>query len=93
MQTRTLWAQREIDAPAEVLWRLLTDVEEWPAWGTTVSGVVLRSGPMGPGATGTLTTLFGVKLGFEITRYEEGSRWTWKVGGVPATDPGHQQRR
>ncbi len=82
----TAWTRAAIDAPAPVLWELLTDVERWPDWGPTVAGAELDSERLGPGATGTLTTPVGLRLPFEITTYEEASRWSWKVAGMQATD-------
>lgn len=81
-----VWAHRDINAPADVLWRLITDLEAWSSWGPTVRAVDLRSERLEPGALGTVTTVLGAELGFEITEYEDGSRWAWKVAGVPATN-------
>ena len=83
---KKLWIHRDIEAPAETLWDLLTDLESWPGWGPTVQDVQLRGGQLEQGATGTVTTVLGVQLGFEVTDYQEGSRWSWKVAGVTATD-------
>jgi hypothetical protein len=83
---KKLWTHREIAAPAQTLWDLLADPEQWPIWGSTVQGVELRSERFELGATGTVTTVFGVELNFEITHFDPGVRWAWKVGGVPATD-------
>ena len=33
-----------------------------------------------------MTTLLRVRLPFEITAHTDGTRWAWKVAGVPATD-------
>ena len=79
------WTHLEIDAPAEALWELLTDVESWPGWGPTVQRAVLQGAELEDGATGTVTTILGVQLGFEITDDQEGLRWSWRVAGVPAT--------
>jgi hypothetical protein len=35
---------------------------------------------------GTVTTTLGLTLPFEVTAYDEGARWAWKVGGVSVTD-------
>jgi uncharacterized protein YndB with AHSA1/START domain len=39
----------EIEAPVDVVWHVLTDVERWPAWNPDVRWVSLR-GPLAPGA-------------------------------------------
>jgi uncharacterized protein YndB with AHSA1/START domain len=80
------WVHRDINAPAEAVWVLLTDPDYWPVWGPTVRRAELRSGGFDAGATGVLTTVLGVRLPFEITAYDDGTRWGWKVAGVPATD-------
>ena len=83
---RKLWNHREIDAPADVLWDLLTDPQRWPDWGPSVAGAELRGERFECGATGIVTTVVGVELNFEITAYEDGAHWAWKVAGVAATD-------
>lgn len=82
---KTLWTKREIDAPAEVLWRLLTDPQQWPKWGPTVRSAELDNDHFAAGATGTVATPIGAKLNFEITECVEGESWVWKVAGIPAT--------
>jgi uncharacterized protein YndB with AHSA1/START domain len=76
---------REIDAPADVLWWLFTDPEQWPKWGPSVRSAELHDGKFEQGATGTVTTPVGIKFGFEITDYVDGASWAWKVASVPAT--------
>lgn len=85
-RVRTLWVHCDVDAPAESIWALLTDLDRWPAWGPAVRGAELDSSSFEAGATGVVTTVLGVRLPFEITSYEDGARWAWKVAGMPATD-------
>jgi uncharacterized protein YndB with AHSA1/START domain len=90
---RLLWTWREIDAPAAVVWRVLTDLDQWPDWGPSVRAAAFDSddvdrghgGGLVTGATGRVTTLVGVDLPFEITEVVEGRSWSWKVAGVAAT--------
>lgn len=83
---RTVWVHRDIDAPAERVWDLLTNVDRWPDWGPTVRRAELDGNSFEAGAVGTVTTSVGVSLPFQITEFEAGRRWTWAVAGVPATD-------
>ena len=82
---KKLWVHREIDAPATVLWRLLTDLDRWPEWGPSVRRAALHDDEFGRGATGRLSTVAGIDVRFEITDFAEGSSWGWKVAGIPAT--------
>jgi uncharacterized protein YndB with AHSA1/START domain len=77
---------REIASPPEVVWRLLTHVDEWPRWGPTVAGGEVPGGVIGPGARGTVRTVLGVSLPFEVTDFVPGRSWAWSVAGVPATE-------
>jgi len=83
---KQLWVRRDIDAPAPVLWELLADPERWSSWGPTVRGAVLEDHQLRLGSRGTVTTVVGLRLPFEITAFEGGVRWAWRVAGVPATD-------
>ncbi len=82
---RPVWTGRTIDAPADRVWDLLVDVDRWPDWGPSVRDVDAVT-PLASGSTGTITTVGGARLPFEITRFEPGVRWSWTVAGVPATD-------
>lgn len=81
-----LWIHRDIDAPAPTVWELLTDPDKWAVWGPTVRSADLDGQRLSVGATGSVTTVLGLALGFEVTAYDDGARWAWKVGGIPATD-------
>jgi hypothetical protein len=83
---KQLWIHRDVDAPAQTVWELLTNPNKWHVWGPTVSGADLEGQHLSVGATGTVTTTLGLDVGFEVTAFEEGSRWAWKVAGIPATD-------
>ncbi len=84
MRKLTVW--QTIDAPASVLWELLTSTDRWPEWGPTVKAAQLDGDRLGTGVRGQVTTVAGLTLPFEITDYREGWFWAWKVAGVPATD-------
>ncbi len=83
---RSIWVHRDIAAPAERAWELLSEPDRWSAWGPSVRGAALHGERLERGATGTVTTAVGIDLDFEITRFEPGRAWSWKVAGVPATD-------
>ncbi len=83
---RQLWVTTEIDAPASTVWDILVDPAQWPKWGPSVRRATVEGGALRAGARGEVETAVGVTLGFEITTYEPGARWAWKVGGVDATD-------
>ena len=80
-----LYTHVEIGAPAAVAWRLLTDTEAWPRWGPSVRAVDAPARHIGPGTRGRVLTALGLWLPFEITRWQPGVRWDWRVAGIPAT--------
>jgi uncharacterized protein YndB with AHSA1/START domain len=77
---------RGIAAPPDVAWRLLTDLDTWPQWGPSVASASIDTDELRLGSRGTVATMAGVSLPFEVTRFEDGRRWSWKVAGVSATD-------
>ena len=87
MVVRKFWVEREVGAPSAVVWSLLSDPNRWPEWGPSVRSATLDGAPsLHAGATGTVRSRVGPALPFEITEFEAGSRWAWKVAGVDATD-------
>ncbi|WP_235672690.1 SRPBCC family protein [Mycolicibacterium hodleri] len=72
--------------PVDSVWRVLTDLDAWPQWGPTVQRAELDDpGPLRLGSRGKVWTPIGVALPFEITEFDDGRVWAWKVAGVPAT--------
>jgi len=81
-------ASIEVGAAVDEVWRLISEFEQWPAWGPTVLAVESDATAVGPGVTGRVKTAAGFWLPFEITEVEPGRSWNWKVAGIPAT--GHR---
>ncbi len=92
LRVRSTWrrgmptAQLRMNLAPEAVWATLVDVQDWPRWGPTVSGAQVEgAGGLTLGTTGTVTTIAGVPLPFEITEFVEHRSWAWKVAGVNAT--------
>lgn len=83
-------ARSEIDigAPADRVWRLLTEFRTWPEWGPSVRGAESDAEAVAAGVTGRVRTALGVWLPFAIDRVEEGRYWDWSVAGLRAN--GHR---
>src|SRR5512139_1214051 len=77
-----------LDAPATIAWGLLTDTHAWPQWGPSVRAVEAPTRYINAGTRGRVQTTIGLWVPFEITDWEEGRAWAWRVAGVPAT--GHR---
>lgn len=77
-------AEAIIEAPIEEVWRILVDLEKWPAWNNSVSKIRVN-GPLEPG-----TAFEWVGGGFKIvSRLEEVEPparigWTGKMLGIRA---------
>lgn len=86
-QGRRLVVSREIAADRDTVWEVLTDTEQWPGWGPSVTDVESPQRHIAPGTTGRLRLPGGIWVPFEITECGE-YRWGWRVARVPAT--GHR---
>ena len=80
------WVSRDIEVPAEVMWGLLVDVRRWPEWGPTIRHATLATSRLELASSGTVRTVIGLELSFEVTSFDEGRSWSWSVAGCPATD-------
>ena len=75
MITRT---EKEIAAPASVVWRVFSDVEHWPEWTESVTKLSPLDGPeLRPGARFEIRQPRFPKLVWEVTEVDPGSSWTW----------------
>lgn len=83
---RSLTVSRLVAAPPDVVWDLLVTVDRWPAWGPSVRAVELGTPRIALGSRGVVTTVVGARLPFEVTVFDGGHRWAWRVANVPATD-------
>lgn len=85
-----MWTvNRRIQAPADAVWNVLTDLDDWPRWGPTVQRGELDDGAvLTLGSRGRVWTPVGVPLPFTITEFVPGVSWAWAVAGVPATRHG-----
>ncbi len=80
-----LEAAATLAAPAPRVWQLLIDTHAWPQWGPSVRAVAAPTRFITAGTRGRVQTAPGLWLPFEITDWEEGRAWAWRVGGLPAT--------
>jgi uncharacterized protein YndB with AHSA1/START domain len=83
---RSFHLSREIAAPLAVVWDLLVTVRHWPAWGPSVRSVELDAERITLGSRGAVETAVGVRLPFEVTRFDPERSWSWTIRGVQATD-------
>jgi hypothetical protein len=84
---RRIVVSRHVDATQEAAWEVLTDTEQWPAWGPTVAAVESDSRFIRSGTRGRVKLPFAVWVPFEVTACRD-YRWTWRVARIPAT--GHR---
>lgn len=75
----------DVDAPVEAVWELLTKVDRWPEWGTTVRRVESTADRIDVGTSGRVQTIAGFWLPFTVTEMVPLSSWRWRVAGLPAT--------
>lgn len=63
-------------ASPEVIWKIWTDVENWPTWDTELSAATLK-GRFALHAQGTLKPQNGSTSSFEITQLDWGKSYTF----------------
>jgi len=67
-----------IDAPADVVWEVFSDVERWPEWTASVTRLVALDGPgLAVGKRFEIKQPRMPKLVWEVTELAPGSSWTW----------------
>ncbi|HYZ66434.1 MAG TPA: SRPBCC family protein [Mycobacterium sp.] len=76
----------DIDAPADVVWHVFSDVECWPEWTASVTTLTALDGPgLEVGKRFEIKQPRMPKLVWEVTELTPGTSWTWvqrSPGGV-----------
>ena len=88
---RRLVVSRPVDAPRAVVWDVLTDTHQWPAWGPSITAVESETRYVEPGTTGRVQVVGGLWVPFEIDACAP-YRWTWSVARIPATGHSVEER-
>jgi uncharacterized membrane protein len=73
----------EIDAPAQLVWEVFSDVERWPEWTASVTSLVGRDGTnLALGKRFLIKQPGMAPLVWKVTEIDPGVSWTW-VQGAP----------
>jgi uncharacterized membrane protein len=68
----------EIDAPAQLVWQVFSDVERWPEWTASVTSLVALDGSgLAVGKRFAIKQPGMQKLVWKVTGIDPGSSWTW----------------
>jgi len=81
---RRLVVRRDVTAPVDAVWQVLTDTDCWSNWGPSITAVETDSRHIQRGSTGRVRVAGAVWLPFDVTACAP-HRWTWDVARVPAT--------
>ena len=68
----------QIEAPAQLVWDVFSDVEHWPDWTASVTSLVGLDGPaLAVGKRFAIKQPGMQKLVWKVTEIDPGSSWTW----------------
>jgi uncharacterized membrane protein len=68
----------EIDAPAQLVWKVFSDVEHWPEWTASVTSLVGHDGAdLAVGKRFSIKQPGMSKLNWKVTEIDPGLSWTW----------------
>jgi len=68
----------EIDAPAQLVWQVFSDVERWPEWTASVTSLVGRDGvDLAVGKRFSIKQPGMGTLVWKVTEVDPGLHWTW----------------
>jgi uncharacterized membrane protein len=68
----------EIDAPAQLVWEVFSEVQRWPEWTASVTSLVGKDGAnLAVGKRFSIKQPGMSKLVWKVTEIDHGSSWTW----------------
>lgn len=79
---------KQLDAPGDRVWRLITDTRTWQRWGPSVRAVDCDDRFIHAGSSGRILTPIGIWVPFTVETFDPWRYWDWRVGGLAAT--GHR---
>jgi uncharacterized membrane protein len=75
-----------IEAPADAVWAVYSDVEQWPTWTQSVTGVELLGAPtLGPTSRARIKQPRFPTLVWAVTAMTPGTSWSWTARAPGAT--------
>lgn len=66
-----------VDAPAELVWRTVKDVEKWPEWTPTMTEINLQGGDLHRGGSAIVRQPKQPARTWTVTELTEGRSFTW----------------
>ncbi len=70
----------DIQAPADVVWRVYADVERWPAWTASMDEVTfVRGDALADGAEVRIKQPRLPRVTWVVTELRPGASWTWEA--------------
>jgi uncharacterized membrane protein len=70
-----------VDAPADLVWRTVKDVEKWPAWTPTMTEIHLDGDDLHSGSSATVRQPKQPVRTWTVTELTEGRSFTWTSAG------------
>ncbi|WP_152360858.1 SRPBCC family protein [Microlunatus speluncae] len=77
-----------IDAPVDVVWSVMSDVERWPEMTASMTSVRLLDGELRLGARAEVVQPKLPKAIWTVTRWDEGRRFDWTARSAGLTTVG-----
>lgn len=70
----------EIEAPPEVVWKVMIDVEKWPEWTASMRKIELMGdAPFGKGSSARVAPRMAPRGVWTVTEFEENRSFTWEA--------------
>ncbi|GAX62564.1 hypothetical protein SCALIN_C35_0003 [Candidatus Scalindua japonica] len=79
---------RDMHVSCETVWNVITDTKRWIEWGPSIIAVDCKDRYIRKGVRGRVQTALGLWVHYEITGFDEGRYWSWRIFGIHAT--GHR---
>jgi uncharacterized membrane protein len=70
----------DIEAPPDVVWRVMSDVEKWPEWTASMRRIErIGDGPLAKGSSARVAARGGPPAVWTVTELEKGRSFKWEA--------------